>query len=64
VAAYSGGKLADSDLLARCNERLPAYMVPSQFTWLENIPTNSNGKADRRAAATLLGQANVLAKAS
>jgi D-alanine--poly(phosphoribitol) ligase subunit 1 len=64
VAAYSGTKLADADLLAHCNERLPAYMVPNGFTWLESIPTNANGKADRRAVAALLGQANAFAKAS
>jgi D-alanine--poly(phosphoribitol) ligase subunit 1 len=64
VAAYSGSKLADPDLLAHCNERLPAYMVPSRFTWLEHIPTNANGKADRRAVAALLGQARAFTKAS
>ena len=55
VAAYSGSRLGDADLLAHCNKHLPAYMVPSRFTWLENIPTNANGKADRRAVAALLG---------
>jgi D-alanine--poly(phosphoribitol) ligase subunit 1 len=64
VAAYSGRQLGEADLRARCSERLPAYMVPGQFTWLENIPTNANGKADRRAVAALLGQAHALAKAS
>lgn len=60
VAAYSGSKLGDADLLEHCNKRLPAYMVPSRFTWLEHIPTNANGKADRRAVTALLGQANLL----
>lgn len=64
VAAYSGCRLGDADLLAHCNERLPAYMVPGRFTWLENIPTNANGKADRRAVAALLGQTKAFAKAS
>lgn len=64
VAAYSGSKLSDAYLLAHCNERLPAYMVPSRFTLLENIPTNANGKADRRAVAALLGQTKAFAKAS
>jgi D-alanine--poly(phosphoribitol) ligase subunit 1 len=64
LAAYSGDKIPDVDLLARCTERLPAYMVPSRFAWLENIPVNANGKADRRAVATLLGQANASANAS
>ena len=56
VAAYSGSKLPDADLLSRCHARLPAYMVPSRFVWLEKIPTNANGKADRREVATLLGR--------
>jgi D-alanine--poly(phosphoribitol) ligase subunit 1 len=64
AAAYSGRQFDDADLLARCNERLPAYMVPSRFTWLQDIPTNANGKADRRAVAALLGQPKILAKAS
>jgi D-alanine--poly(phosphoribitol) ligase subunit 1 len=64
VAAYSGSKLREADLLARCTARLPAYMVPSRFTWLENMPVNANGKADRRAVATLLGQPNAYANAS
>jgi D-alanine--poly(phosphoribitol) ligase subunit 1 len=64
IAAYSGSRLADADLLAHCNKHLPAYMVPSRFTWLEHIPTNANGKADRRAVAALLGSPKVFTKAS
>jgi D-alanine--poly(phosphoribitol) ligase subunit 1 len=64
LAAYSGNRIPDADLLARCTARLPAYMLPSRFVWLENIPVNANGKADRRAVAALLGQANAPAKAS
>jgi D-alanine--poly(phosphoribitol) ligase subunit 1 len=64
LAAYSGQRILDVDLLARCKACLPAYMVPSRFVWLENIPVNANGKADRRAVAMLLGQADAPAKAS
>jgi D-alanine--poly(phosphoribitol) ligase subunit 1 len=39
-------------------------MVPSRFVWLEDMPVNANGKADRRAVAMLLGHANAHAKAS
>jgi D-alanine--poly(phosphoribitol) ligase subunit 1 len=37
-------------------------MIPGRFVWLEYIPVNANGKADRRAVATLLEQSQ--AKAS
>ena len=59
VAAYTGNKLLDADLLASCAARLPAYMVPGRFTWLEHIPTNANGKADRRVVTELLQQKSV-----
>lgn len=64
IAAYSGRRLSDSSLLAHCTKHLPSYMIPSQFMWLDEIPTNANGKADRRAVAALLGRPNALAKAS
>jgi D-alanine--poly(phosphoribitol) ligase subunit 1 len=62
LAAYSGKTLSDADLLARCNACLPAYMVPSRFVWLESIPVNANGKADRGAVAALLGRPNADAR--
>ena len=62
LAAYSGAQIADADLRSHCTARLPAYMIPSQFVWLDAIPINPNGKADRRAVAALLRQ--VHAKAS
>ena len=54
VAAYAGAPVGDDDLLAHCNRHLPSYMVPSRFTRMDHIPTNANGKADRRAVAALL----------
>lgn len=64
IAAYSGSKLETAELLAHCNKRLPPYMVPGRFVWLDNIPTNANGKADRRAVAALIEQPGAIAKAS
>ncbi|OAF19288.1 amino acid adenylation domain-containing protein [Bradyrhizobium neotropicale] len=62
LAAYSGTKQAETDLRQHCAARLPAYMIPSRFIWLEEIPVNANGKADRRSVASLLDEAH--AKAS
>lgn len=41
-------------LKARLGERLPAYMIPRKFVFLGAFPMTPNGKADRRALATLL----------
>ena len=42
------------DLKGRLIERLPAYMIPRRFSFLESFPMNSNGKADRRKLAEAL----------
>ena len=42
------------DLKVRLNERLPAYMIPRKFSFLESFPMNTNGKADRRKLAEAL----------
>jgi D-alanine--poly(phosphoribitol) ligase subunit 1 len=54
LAAYAGTRADDASLREHCASRLPAYMVPSRFIWLEDIPVNANGKADRRSVARLL----------
>ncbi len=45
---------AASALRARLAERLPAYMLPRKFHFLETFPMNANGKADRRRLAEML----------
>jgi amino acid adenylation domain-containing protein len=38
-----------NDLRVHLRERLPEYMVPSSFEYLERLPLNANGKVDREA---------------
>jgi amino acid adenylation domain-containing protein len=41
--------VAVAELRAALRERLPEYMVPSTFTFLEALPLNRSGKVDRAA---------------
>ncbi|MEK0449956.1 MAG: D-alanine--poly(phosphoribitol) ligase, subunit 1 [Verrucomicrobiota bacterium] len=42
-------------LKTKLGERVPPYMVPRKFIFLESFPMNTNGKADRKALAAQLG---------
>ncbi len=49
-AYYTASKEIDESLLkAAISKELPDYMVPEYYMRLEKIPTNANGKADRKA---------------
>ncbi len=43
-----------NQLRAHLAERLPAYMLPRKFRFVETFPMNANGKADRRKLAELV----------
>ncbi|HLJ26156.1 MAG TPA: non-ribosomal peptide synthase/polyketide synthase [Candidatus Angelobacter sp.] len=53
VVAYAaprpGMEIAEEQLKEYLQERLPRYMVPSQFVLLESLPKTPNGKVDRKA---------------
>ena len=51
VAYVTGGDR--SALREYLKERLPPYMVPSAYVFLEKLPLNANGKIDRQALAAL-----------
>ncbi|WP_336217158.1 condensation domain-containing protein, partial [Nonomuraea sp. LPB2021202275-12-8] len=44
------------ELRDRLAERLPPYMIPEQLTQLPNLPLSANGKIDRAAVQTVLGE--------
>ncbi len=41
-------------LKKQLGERVPPYMIPRKFTFLESFPMNANGKADRKKLAESL----------
>jgi pristinamycin I synthase 3 and 4 len=51
LVAYLVGaeRVAVAALRSRLEQRLPAWMVPSVFVWLEALPLTPSGKLDRRA---------------
>ena len=42
------------ELAAALQKRLPAYMVPGEWRFLQQIPLNDRGKCDRRALEEML----------
>ncbi len=52
ATARDGVRLDTQELLARCRQQLPAFMVPAHVTVREgSLPRNPNGKIDRKLMA-------------
>ena len=49
VVPESGASLVPDELRKFLKERVPDYMLPSQYILLENLPLTPNGKVDRNA---------------
>jgi acyl carrier protein len=51
VAAWYVGieAVGEGELRSFLEAKLPKYMIPDQFIWLEKLPLTANGKLDRRA---------------
>ena len=49
VVLYTGKTTTANQLRARLQEKLPAYMIPSRFVFLDALPTTPSGKIDRNA---------------
>src|ERR1700722_17566859 len=48
IAYVEGWDIDEERLREHCRSRLPPFMVPSMFIWLQNVPLNANGKLDRK----------------
>ena len=53
VAYVVGREVEAGELREFVRERLPDYMIPAFFLFLDELPVTSNGKVDRRALAAL-----------
>jgi amino acid adenylation domain-containing protein len=59
VAVLWGENPSDeTGIIARCQQKLPKYMVPTRIYRLQDVPLNANGKIDRRKIAELLSEAS------
>nr|AFR69334.1 nonribosomal peptide synthetase SpiDE1 [Pseudomonas sp. Q71576] len=48
VVARSGAAVSTAQVQAWLGERLPGYMVPSIWVWLQTLPQSPSGKVDRK----------------
>ncbi|WP_061295926.1 non-ribosomal peptide synthetase/MFS transporter [Herbidospora cretacea] len=49
LVAYLAGTGDTAALRSRLKDRLPDYMVPARYVWLDRLPLKSHGKVDRGA---------------
>lgn len=52
VAARDGSPIEVEALKASLRRRVPDYMVPNNFVWLDGLPLTPNGKIDRNALSS------------
>ncbi len=48
VVTETGGRISVTELRDELKQKLPEYMVPSAFVWLDAMPLTENGKVDRK----------------
>ena len=48
ICFYQAPENINKELVRKVREKLPRYMCPNKFVWLEKMPLNNNGKIDRQ----------------
>ena len=56
VVRDNGSDVTPADLRERLSEKLPGYMAPGCFVFLDELPLTQHGKVDRRALAALASE--------
>ncbi|HET6977270.1 MAG TPA: amino acid adenylation domain-containing protein [Pyrinomonadaceae bacterium] len=56
LVTENGAELAGSELRNFLQEKLPAYMIPSEFLSVDQMPLTPNGKVDRQSLPSLGGK--------
>jgi acyl-CoA synthetase (AMP-forming)/AMP-acid ligase II len=46
----------DKDVLDKCRQGLPSYMVPAEIMIIDTMPRNANGKLDREQVRLVLAE--------
>ncbi|WP_103070892.1 non-ribosomal peptide synthetase [Aquimarina sediminis] len=49
IAYYTGEESKSEKIKISLLSKLPAYMIPSNFVWIDAFPTTDNGKINRKA---------------
>lgn len=61
LVASNGHRPAPAELRSFLKSKLPPYMVPAQFVFLDSLALNANGKVDRQALPLLQDVAGIVA---
>jgi len=62
LVASNGHRPAPADLRSFLSGKLPSYMVPAQFVFLDSLALNANGKVDRQALPQPQDVASIVAE--
>jgi amino acid adenylation domain-containing protein len=54
IVARAGAEVTEAQLRDFMAERLPSYMLPAAFIFLDAVPISTNGKVDRQALSLMM----------